>query len=551
LIYRATFDTKVGVKRALVALLVVALLLPSCPPPAVAQTTEADVYVAQATLDFDDKRYNEALENLRHALQLEADHIEALYYTGLVHMARRQPEQGVPFLERARAKSPTDTSVAYQLGLAHFALQRYDRAEPLLEQVFDTNRELDGLGYYVGFLRYRKKDYRGALNAFRAGRAGDPEIQQLTRFYTGLALGILGLPTQAAAEVEQALRLAPGSPLTGPAERLRDTIVAARGRERRFSAEARFGVTYDDNVIVRPNANSHEPLAAEVRRHAHQSPGELFALRADYVWWRAESWESTVGYSFFATYNNHLPSFNVMDHMGSAGLTYKTALGAMPMQAGLQYSFDQLYLDQKPFIERHTLTLSDTLVESNLHLTQVFTRYQHKDFSGPRPRGDRRENRDADNIMVGFLHLLRFAEDRHFVKAGYQFDYEDTWGKNYAYRGHRLSAGGQYTLPWGDVRLKYDFDVHLREYVHKNSILPTPNPGSKRRQDEEITNIARVEYPIPYSAGWLCGPWGTIRDKTERCATLSGEYQSTTAHSNLALFDYSRNVFSMILSWSY
>src|SRR5439155_22519559 len=133
---------------------------------------------------------------------------------------------------------------------------------------------LDGLGYYVGFLRYRTKDYRGPLAAFRGRRPADPELQQLTRFYTGLALGVLGLPAQAAAEVDQALRLAPGSQLTGPAERLRDTIVASRQKERRFFLEARLGATYDDNVIVRPSEDFRQPLLLELPRHKPQSPGE-------------------------------------------------------------------------------------------------------------------------------------------------------------------------------------------------------------------------------------------------------------------------------------
>jgi tetratricopeptide (TPR) repeat protein len=109
--------------------------------------------------------------------------------------------------------------VAFQLGLAYFAQQRYDQAEPLLEAVFRSQPELDGLGYYVGYLRHRRKDYRGALRALRAARSTDPEIQQLTRTYTGLALAALGLTAQAVAEVEQALRLAPAFPLTGPVER--------------------------------------------------------------------------------------------------------------------------------------------------------------------------------------------------------------------------------------------------------------------------------------------------------------------------------------------
>src|SRR5688572_28753110 len=121
-------------------------------------------------------------------------------------MALRRPNDAIPPLLRAQKRSPTDPAITLQLGLAYFAQQRYDEAEPLLEQVFQRDRTIDGLGYYVGFLRYRKKDHRGALAALRAGRATDPQLQQLTRFYTGLALAALGLPAQASAEVEQALR---------------------------------------------------------------------------------------------------------------------------------------------------------------------------------------------------------------------------------------------------------------------------------------------------------------------------------------------------------
>ena len=145
---------------------------------ALAQTTEADVYVAQAVLDFDEKRYDQALANLRRALELEPDHVEALYFTGAVYAAQRRPDLAAPFLERARAKSPQDTSIAFQIGLAYFALQQYDRAEPLFERVYKPDPTIEGLGYYVGFIRYRKKDYRGALEAFRRGRTTDPQLQR-------------------------------------------------------------------------------------------------------------------------------------------------------------------------------------------------------------------------------------------------------------------------------------------------------------------------------------------------------------------------------------
>ncbi|MDP2625795.1 MAG: tetratricopeptide repeat protein [Candidatus Rokubacteria bacterium] len=499
-----------------------------------AQRTEADVYVAQAILDFEDKQYAAALDNLRQALALEPDNIDALYYSGIVHMAQDRPAEARPFLERARAQAPTSLPVAFQLGLVYFAQQLYDRSQPLLEEAFRRDPGQDGLGYYVGFLRYRAKNYQGALAAFRAGRATDPEIQQLARFYAGLALAALGLPTQAAAQVEEAMRMAPSSPLTGPAERLRDTLATVRARERRFSATVRAGVFYDDNVAVIPLNDASEPLIGSLRRPKHEAFGEVLAAQGQYQWFRDAEWTSAIGYSFFGTYNNELPSFNIHDHNFSLSATRSFAfLDSMPAELGAQASLDTLYLDDSQFLQRSTVTLFGTVVENDSHLTQLFGRFQHKDFKEGSPKPPNREDRDADNFMLGLAHILRFEQDRHFLKGGYQMDREEAEGDNLAYWGHRLLAGGQYTLPWQGIRLKYDLDVHLRRYDERNSILPTLRPDTVRRKDQEITNIIRVEWPLPANL------------------TLAGEYQSIRNISRLAPFDYQRNVFSMFVTWTY
>ncbi|PYN06760.1 MAG: hypothetical protein DME06_18110, partial [Candidatus Rokuibacteriota bacterium] len=126
---------------AVVAILI--LLWPPAAPRVGAQTSEADVFVAQAVVDFDDKRYDAALANLRRALEIQPDHVEALYYTGVVEMARGRPAAAVPPLERAHALAPTDVSVTLQLGLAYFAQQQYERARPLLEEAFRADPKRD------------------------------------------------------------------------------------------------------------------------------------------------------------------------------------------------------------------------------------------------------------------------------------------------------------------------------------------------------------------------------------------------------------------------
>lgn len=501
--------------------------------PAWAQTTEADVYVGRAVILFEEKSYDAALQDLQRALALEPDHIEALYYAGVIYMAVRRPELAVQVLERARKVSPTETSVALQLGLAYFGLNQYEKAEPLLEEIFRTDPTLEGVGYYVGFIRYRKKDYPGALRAFREGRTTDPEIQQLTRLYASLTLGVLGLPGQAAAEVEQALRLAPGSSLTGPTERLRDAFVSARKREQPYHIEVRLGFLADSNVRVLPEP-SNDPTAEDLRqkRNRQSSTGEIASVRLEYSWLRTDHWEGTATYSFFHTHYNKLASFDVVNHLGSVGGSYKGALDKMPYQLGLTYSYDFMELNNDEFLQRNSVSLSGTLVEGPVNLTSLQGRFQTKEYSSDQDIAAR-EDRDGRNWMAGFTHIFRFGDEKHLVKLGYQADREDTSGRNFAYVGHHYLTGGQYTLPWWDLRLKYDYDVHFKSYLHHNSTLPERNPGTAKRQDTEQTHSIKAELPLPLGL------------------TLTGEYQISVARSNLPAFSFNRNVFSLITSWSY
>jgi tetratricopeptide (TPR) repeat protein len=271
-------DRSRGPRALVLALLALAILLAALPDRVQAQSAEADVFVAKAIVAYGDKRYEDALADLGEALRLDPGNIDALYYTGLVNIALQRYDAALEALERARKARPGDLSVLFQLGVLHFGLGRYDEAQPLLEDVFRIDPNLDGLGYYVGFMRYRAKDYQGALRAFRATRTTDPEIAQLTRFYSGLALGVLGLPREAAAELDEALRLAPTSSLTGPAERLRGAIIATTDEQRRFRAQVRVGVLYDTNVAVIPTVTS-DPLVQALQGQQTKSPGELGAVR--------------------------------------------------------------------------------------------------------------------------------------------------------------------------------------------------------------------------------------------------------------------------------
>jgi tetratricopeptide (TPR) repeat protein len=504
---------------------------------AAAQLSDADVYVAEATLAIEDRQWDRALELLQQALAKEPEHVEALYYAGVAHMGRKEPAQAITLLERARQKSPDEPSILYQLGLAHFALEQYDRAQPLFERAFQRDSTVDSLGYYVGYLRYRRGAYQDALRAFRSGRTSDPTISDLTRLYTGLALQQLGLSAQAEAEIAQIGKLQPASPLTGPAERLKSAIASARDTSRRFRAEVKAGAFYDDNAAAEPN-NRPEDLAVRLAQQDNRETfGELFSVGVEYDWLRHEGWTGTVGASFFGSLNNTLPSFNIQDYTGALRVARRSTLFDLPMQTGLSYTYDYLELGNVELVQRHAVAGYLALVESARHLTNVQARLEVKEYKEVRPLPTELFQ-DAVNTLFGAVHFVRFERDRHFIKGGYQVDFEEARGSDFDYVGHRFLVGGQYTLPWRDVRLSYDFDLHYRDYRHRQAFLPLDDPGSDERSDREYTHTARIEVPLP----WFF---------PDQAFFVTAEYTRKSVDSNIHVFSYDRNYGAIYFTWQY
>lgn len=496
------------------------------------EPAEAIVYTDRAIIAYEERRYADALEELWEALRLDPDNVEALYYQGLVSIAMDRPDDAQEALEKAHALDPTDGDVAFQLGVFLFNQQQYEKAEPLLREVFRARPQHPNLGYYLGVIEYRQQHYQEALEFLRANVSSDETFDQLTRFYIGLAMSASGSFAEARAEVEEIIRLQPLSPLVTSAQRFRELLEPVAKEARRFEGELRIGYFYDDNVAVVPNASA-DIVAQELRTRKHRSDGELGSLRLAYTWLRTADWEATASYTFSQTWNNHLSNFNIQSHNGSIGGSYRSTLNRMPFFTGIEVADAFVSLDNptQKFVNVVSAQPFFSLAEDSSHLTSFFVRFQHKDFDD---RGIPQEDvRNAKNYMAGLAHTIRFAEDRHFIRLGYQYDVDDAEGRNWSYQGHRALVGAQYTISEWGVRLRYDFDLHWRFHSHSNSLLPVERPDTVRRHDFETRHMFSVAKDLPYNTAVVV------------------DFLFDDNNSRLDAFDYDRRVVSISFAWRF
>ncbi len=541
-------------------------------------SADAVVYVDRGVLAYDAKRYDEALKELAEALRLNPESVDALYYQGLVLVALKRPAEAVATLEKALKLRPGDVDVTFQLGALHFGQKEYGKAEPLFRQVYRAEPNRPNLGYYLGFMEYRKKNYRAAIKFFRATVPSDKNFAQLTRFYSGLAMSALGFPKEAKEEIEEALRLQPVSPLTTPAQRFGEVLESAAERERFFRGELRLGVYYDTNVPVVPSSSSD--LVAQAIREGQprrKSEGELWSLNISYTFLKTLDWEGTISHRFFQTYNNHLTEFNTQSHTPTFGILNRGslpgALGGLPYFAGLQYTYDFITLGNTRFVQRWIVNPYFTLVEKAFplvpvgagieigNLTNIQFRFQVKDFFNdakviqPAPVG-RSEVRDALSYMIGPTHFFLFDQGRHYLKLGYQYDSEDAVGKNWTYWGNRLLAGVQYTLPWWDIRFRYELDFHWRFHQNKHSLIPATATNTKKRRDRERVHFVSIakDFSTDFARSFPfvgCDPGKSPHLHGGCRFTVSVDYLFDNNNSNLAPFDYDRHVVTTSLAWKF
>ena len=529
-------------------------------PTVWAQRGDANVLAAQAAIAYDDKRYEEALTLLNKALALDPQHERALFYKGLVYLAQENPQEAIKPLETVHQLKPADLDVQHHLGVAYFSVGAYDKAKPLLEPIFEQNPDTENLGYYVGFLRYRDKQYGEAVEAFEQNQTPNPDMQQLNGFYRGLALGVLGLPSEALSELEQVQRTQTINPLTQASVRIQDALTAGQifGTQKRFRFQISLGGFYDDNVKINPDPvqpipilnppNNPNALIQGLRSRNTTAPGFLANLRADYSFLQKGPYEATATYSFLQTVHGEgMDEFNIQSHLVGVSGFYRGVIGNVPFQLGAQYTYDYLFLDMNGFLSRQTPTLSSTVIGPTFtlpgigvvgNLTTALYRWQYKTFfqgsidNDPRFAGERR---DGYNNTLGAIHAFRLASDRLILRIGYQYDNESTEGSAFSYRGNRLLTGGQLQIPWGDMSLRYDYDVHWRDYKNRQTTPTITDRAGRlvRRDDVQQTHLVQLTKPLPNNFA------------------LTAQYQGIRNESRIPLYDYSKDVWTLLVTWTY
>lgn len=502
----------------------------------VEESREYDFDLSKGLVLYNSERYSEAEGYLSEAFKAKPGDPVAGYYLGqsLLRLKRYSAAE-----ERYRdilRRRPEDARARMGLGMALYHQGRYTDASANLTMAEQSLKDEPLLYYYQALAAAGRQSFDQASEKFlRAGEL-DPDLASDPHYQRGATLYSQGKSELAAAEFQSAALAAPVAVSRPATPALGATLGSS---SKRWSAGFGVSVQYDSNVVLLPGGLS-PPGGATGISHKDDFVTMLTG-RGEYRFIQNDTWTVGAGYGFFQNLHARLSDFNVQDHTPT--LYVQRQLGAMQLR--VQYILDYVTVGGDPYLLSNAFQPTLTVPESERTFTQVFARYQYKDFKTF--RDDQlgtpvNVTRSGVNWMFGGMQYLLLPDNRGHVRAGYTLDADRTGGgdvtqavpgrptnADWSYIGHRLSMGGAYQ-PMAATKLDLAFDYYRQNYSNANSFSPT---GTTVRND----NI----YILTGTA---------IRD-LRRGLWVAFQYSYTRDQSNVAVFDYSRHIVSFTLGGTF
>jgi hypothetical protein len=359
-----------------------------------------------------------------------------------------------------------------------------------------------------------------------------PDLTPTVRYYTGVSYYERGLLDQAQKEFEAAIASGePESELARSARAILQQRTAVPKGAKQWDLNLSISGQYDTNVVLLPTGVQPPGGTTGISRKADFVT--TFYARGEYRPIQTSEWTAGVAYGLYQSFHQKLATFDVQDHAPSVFV--QRQLGRVT--ARLQYAFDYVRVGQDPFMLAHAVQPIVTIAESDSQFTQIQLRYQNKDFQDDRFAGN--SFRDGKNWLGGVTQYAYFANGTGHVRLGYTFDTDRTGGGNpsvatpgvqtnadWAYKAHRLSVGLGAPEFW-TLRPSVAFDYYRMNYENPNSFS---TDGTITRRDSIMFFTATIGRPLH---DWLM---------------MAAEYNYTKDQSNISVFNYSRNIFSLTLS---
>lgn len=469
------FSKKIGC-----CLLLAGLLFSVRPALAVDSQTSLDKGVIQ----YQRENYDEALGLLKAAKQEDPQSTRVSYYLGLTYKKMEDYKQSQLFLTEAVEGSPKIKEALLELIEVCYQLDDVESAKKWIALAEEQGMRPGQTKFVKGLVLVKDGKSAEAIQAFKEAKELEPALKQNANFQIGLVHLKDKSYGEASKSFQEVILLDPNTEIGRYAEEYKKNLDQRRRATKPLNMTAGIFEEYDDNVVLKPNDD-----LATVGINQSKDWREVFTFSADLNKKFNEFVGGAVQYNLYHTLQNEQHAFSLSSH--TVGAVPSLYAGGNVYSVPVQYNYT--YVDGNDFVSTISVNPLANIKLAENQLGQFGVKYESKNYIAAATSAV--EDRDAYRWAPGVGWFYFFQENKAFVNLRYEFDSENTTGRNWDYQGHHVSAATQWPVleKW---KLTLSADAYWQGYQNTHSSF------NVKRTDENYTLSAGVSYPVTEQMDW-------------------------------------------------
>jgi tetratricopeptide (TPR) repeat protein len=475
----------------------------------------AENFLDKGIAEFKAENYEEALEFLIKAREQQPESSMAAYYLGLTYNQMGEYRKASKHLRDAIHLTPSVKEAYPELVQALTNLNERKEAKDWIARAEQEGVKPGQIAYLKGLILLKEGKNNEAIAAFKKAKQMDPSLSQTSDMQIAMIL----TKERRFAEAKETLKaIISVDPLSEMGTYAREYEIAfSQGLKKYKSWWASAGVAYqyDDNVLLKPNTSIPDfPISGK------RDSSVITTLGFRYSPLLSGPWFFNAQYNFYA--NTHFSQHKVDLLYQTVSITpgYQFQRGALTLP--LAYTHEWVDRDQYMAIALAKPTVSLILLPN--HIGQFSLGYIRREmFNSP---WNRYENRDGNIFTFSPGYIYSFKNGRGFFMFQYEFSNDNTEGKNWENTGNQILLN--LLLPVIDkLSFIISGEMLLQNYQHTHTFY------GMKRSDRTYYGAVGVRWEI------LNG------------LNLDLQYSHTHADSNISVYEYRRNIYSIGATYTF
>ncbi len=505
------------VKRAAVSLFFCGVIFPFL----LSQTAFCEgQYLREGVEQYRAENYEEAIDILIKARQEDPQSSAAAFFLGMAYKQTIAYPKAAENLRAAVELTPRIKEALVELIDTLLLLEQLEEAQKWVavaeeEEIFPAK-----VAFLKGMLLQKQGKNMEAIAAFEKAKELDASLAQSAELQIAVCCMKERKFKEAKKRFNAAILVDPRSDLATFARRYQDLVEQRMELEKPLRIMLQLFGSYDTNVVLDPGDPSF------VIPTGQTSAAGSSSLRVDYVPILEGPWLFNLNYSLFANfYSDEIIADSHDAIVNSIYVVpgYNFGKWALNLAARYDYVLVRNLPNYETFTDRlNAGPLFRTLINTN-QILEVFGGYLSRNY---RPRIDflaPEEDRDATGLNAYVSWIWPYKRGG-LVNLRYDFEYEDAKGLHWENDAHIISANG--TIPLIDnLSLQLNLRAAFRDY--KNA----------RVMGDFFAGIEREDHIYD---GTVTLRWEFLRNRD-----LIAQFSRTVSNSNVAIFDYDRNIYTL------